>query len=88
MVTPISREALLRGSIVGILPTTQPLYLPLSFEVHLPTYLPKYYTTWLLQHPHGLMTISLPEEDLLNDRNEKNSKSSDTFAHSNFLVGL
>ncbi len=70
--------------IVGILPTTQPLYLPLSFEVHLPTYLPTYYTTRLLQHPQGLMTISLPEEDLLNDRNKKKSKSSDTFAHSNF----
>ncbi len=85
MVTPISREALSRGSIAGILPTTQPLYLPLSFKVHLPTYLPTYYTTRLLQHPQGLMTISLPEEDLLNDRNKKNSKNSDTFANSDFL---
>jgi hypothetical protein len=41
-VTPISREALLRGSIAGILPTTQPLYLPLSFEIHLPTYISTY----------------------------------------------
>jgi hypothetical protein len=88
MVTPISREALSRGIIAGILPTTQPLNLTLSFKVHLPTYLPTYYTTRLLQHPKGLMTISLLEEDLPNDRSEKNSKNFDTFLHSNFLVGL